>query len=70
VEEEGRLPNRLNRDMAGENQEAGRRDMKGKRRLTERKQEERDRMVQVSLRKIMYRNLQRRQAFKNLWKSY
>jgi hypothetical protein len=55
--------------MAGENQEAGR-DMKGKRRLTERKQEERDRMVQVSLRKIMYRNLQRRQAFKNLWKSY
>jgi hypothetical protein len=40
MEEEGRLPNCLNRDMAGENQEAGR-DMKGKRRLTERKQEER-----------------------------
>jgi hypothetical protein len=61
MEEEGRLPNCLNRDMAGENQEAGR-DMKGKR-LTERKQEERDRT-------IMYRNLQRRQAFKNICKSY
>jgi hypothetical protein len=68
MEEEGRLPNCLNRDMAGENQEAGR-DMKGKR-PTERKQEERDRMVQVSLRTIMYRNLQRRQAFKNICKSY
>jgi hypothetical protein len=69
LEEEGRLPNCRNRDVAGENQEAGR-DMKGKRRLTERKQEERGRMVQVSLRTIMYRNLQQRQAFKNLCKSY